>query len=587
MFLLNIIEIFQLHSRTLLFSSNIIAIWKMTNESKWKPEKVYPFLLNNLPVSICRPSIQSQGIYLCWTKLADSPISFLQEIYWNWKDSAEIPYEYLAMLERLLPCVYQRIFRLGIAAILGNQRVQQYFGWTNIPELTKNYLTVERQISTEIEKYLNPTKITTTKLRSKHKQIQKICQQVTHDVMSSKTYRKAWEQKFPEIVNAIVEFIHSKGARILPSLADDRLFIESIRIEDIHQHLEELKKIGIFTFIPEMEALRRSLTNKTSKLARNAISIQLCPAKKISVHEHPHKGVLLKHAQLLRDIIFYGENRQSNYQPGLVLFCCSDDLSQIPTDSLIKGLGCFRGLWTKVGTVPHAPCYDFPNGHRLVFSSNLFLTPHNNNNKLRIKGTLHNLQRFGSWESLPIWERQYITKEEYEKSLSENKQQGKGYSLQATDRSGIGIVMIRPYCKEKIGTQMKHLPWSRPSTPIQHSIDRMQIYDEMLKSNHSLFGQNNQIAPYLIYASDNGTDQTVYRLESVMALYYEMKLLNLDGVEKSGFPPKNSKYNPAELVNMTVRSVISGKVLSSGNGSQEAMKELMESVRNILKGKIS
>jgi hypothetical protein len=37
---------------------------------------------------------------------------------------------------------------------------------------------------------------------------------------------------------------------------------------------------------------------------------------------------------------------------------------------------------------------------------------------------------------------------------------------------------------------------------------------------------------------------------NVLPLYYEMAVLELGGIEKTGFPPpKNSKYNPAELVN--------------------------------------
>jgi hypothetical protein len=90
-----------------------------------------------------------------------------------------------------------------------------------------------------------------------------------------------------------------------------------------------------------------------------------------------------------------------------------------------------------------------------------------------------------------------------------------------------------------------------------------------------------QLAAHWIEYTDNGPDQAATHISVSLSMFLFMLYVDADCIEKYPSPPYLSKNNEAEMVNVSVKRELKGKIFSSGNGTSEDMDNTIINVMNL------
>lgn len=94
-------------------------------------------------------------------------------------------------------------------------------------------------------------------------------------------------------------------------------------------------------------------------------------------------------------------------------------------------------------------------------------------------------------------------------------------------------------------------------------------------------GDRSQISPHLILFSDNGPDEAAHSLTVALPLFMLFLKLNLDVLEKYQCTPGNSKENPVEMGNRTVKRPLKGRVIQCLTGTKEEYTDIIATVSQL------
>jgi len=262
---------------------------------------------------------------------------------------------------------------------------------------------------------------------------------------------------------------------------------------------------------------------------------------------------------------------------GHVVVLAIDDLEKMPLDQL-----AYNGKKAQAVENPTlAPTSNYSNGRKLIFTSILVLTLDTVANALREAGKRPKLKRHTSdAASLPLADAEnYVRAEDGSKKTVE---------ITRTDRSGIPVVTIKSWVKSSKG----HEAWSQTASGVQLDDDLLLLYQQLdadhektTKLHQLLFSARDhaKAVPWMIITSDGASDQSVQNLMTIIPLIELLQILDLDGLEKWNYCPNHSKFNPAEMLNRTVKGRFRGGVISSGDGSKEAMEKVKKRAATHLK----
>jgi hypothetical protein len=258
-----------------------------------------------------------------------------------------------------------------------------------------------------------------------------------------------------------------------------------------------------------------------------------------------------------------------------------DDLEKMPLNQL-----AYNGKQLTIsGQDRTAPTYNFTEDNRtrkLIFSTYLLLTTDTQANRDRKAEKKPPLQRIRTAVSeLPL------------RARMENSNSGDALqrvSIIETDRSGIPIVVIKNWAKDK----KEHTKFSQPSTALQHAEDLVQFAVDTTRrgapaAEYALLqkhlGKNGHVTPYLILATDGASEHSVRYLQNVLPLWEVLRILDLDGIEKLHFCPGHSKDNPDEMLNRTVKRSFKGRYVDAGEGDGELMEAAKRAAADALRSK--
>jgi hypothetical protein len=255
-----------------------------------------------------------------------------------------------------------------------------------------------------------------------------------------------------------------------------------------------------------------------------------------------------------------------------------DDLEKMPLNQL-----AYNGKQLTIsGQDRTAPTYNFAEDNqtrKLIFSTYLVLTTDTKANRDRKDEKKPPLERIRTAISeLPLRVRM-----EYADSSAVLQK----VSIIETDRSGIPVVVIKNWAKDK----KEHTKFSQPSTALQHAEDLVQFAVETTRRGATIsplqgqLGKAGHVTPYLILATDGASKHSVRYLQNVLPLWEVLRVLDLDGIEKIHFCPGHSKDNPDEMLNRTVKRSFKGRFVDAGDGDQEKMEAAKRAAADALLSK--
>jgi len=316
------------------------------------------------------------------------------------------------------------------------------------------------------------------------------------------------------------------------------------------------------------------MTNQFEATKRLLIAYQVLGA------EHEHRDLLRNLQQLYRDHFL-------SFAAGHVVLVCMDDMARLPLDQALPD----KKVVQSVDHPVLLPYEAYPAERYLVVSTFLILCKATRANLDRVEGRRKPLTRAPA-STLPVDVRRQM-------ALDGTAGQGSPVEVKVTDRSGFGVAVIKRYGKDKHGAQ---LPWSQPSNGVQHAEDIVQFIRGViptatqrhnprqrpvtqhrgLVSSLSSHSDPRKCVPYLVITSDGGSDETIRNPMTLIALWSTLEALDLDGIEKHHYCPYNSKSNPDEMLNRSVKLHIRGSYISAGSGSEEDMKKASATLKKKL-----
>jgi hypothetical protein len=287
-----------------------------------------------------------------------------------------------------------------------------------------------------------------------------------------------------------------------------------------------------------------------------------------------------QHLQVISDImanIRHYHVRQE--RTGHVAVLAIDDLEKMPLDQL-----AYNGKKVQATENPTlAPTSNYTNGRKLIFTSILVLTLDTIANALREQGKRPKLKRYtNDASSLPV-----AAAENYMRAENGGK---KTVEITSTDRTGIPVSIIKAWVKDSKG----HEQWSQPASGVQLDDDLLLLLRWLIEQDRNKITKLHQLllsaldrtkpVPWIIVTSDGASDQSVQNLMTIIPLVELFQILDLDGLEKWNYCPNHSKFNPAEMLNRTVKGRFRGGVIESHDGSKETMEKVKEVAAAHLKG---
>jgi hypothetical protein len=142
---------------------------------------------------------------------------------------------------------------------------------------------------------------------------------------------------------------------------------------------------------------------------------------------------------------------------------------------------------------------------------------------------------------------------------------------------------VKPWKKEK----GEHVSFSQPSSGAQHICDIFQVL-ELAKAgsdfNRDLvtnLANRSEYSTHMLLTSDNGPDESLTSLSVALPLFILFLRLDLDVLEKYQCTPGNSKMNPVEMAQRSVKRPLKGKMISCENGTEEEYNEVFDNVKQM------
>lgn len=546
-----------LQTKAFLSLQELKIYWKEItgSSSGFNSSHMIKYLHQLLPVEKWKSSNQ-KGVYLFHkgVELQKKIIELNQQNSFN-KDKMDFLMMFLSSQARI-------VSQFILLSHIGASQAQMAYNW-NVPQIISKMNSLFQQFGVDLSSYFENKH--TLIPDSQWKQIQKLGTTVYTRLPSKrKGGKKPWEILHPQAVAIISDHIQRIDTHIPPNLETLTHYASGITLSQLSQILQEEKAHNSIEFAPKITSLWRAFQGRRQ---RGNIPIRLLTTLKCQTKSHAHRSLLLKLHQLERDIMFF-DSQQPDYSPkGQII--AIDDLAMIELDNLIFN----QKQWSLKKRL--APSTDYEKGNRIIFSSHLFLTPHTKNNLLRRKKLLPPLPRFDT-DILPVWYRSHTEK------LKENG----SMFIDITDRSGFLCAVLKPYSKTVNSSgEKKHTHFSKPSSGAQHAFDLYQLLKSPPTSLRNLvFNSAETCLPYLVLTRDNGEDQNLQRIENVLPYWQMMLALDLDALKIASYSPGNSKDHPVEQGNRSLKRTLKGRIISSGDGTQQAFQSSMNSVKNFFRG---
>lgn len=117
--------------------------------------------------------------------------------------------------------------------------------------------------------------------------------------------------------------------------------------------------------------------------------------------------------------------------------------------------------------------------------------------------------------------------------------------IEDSDVAGHAMTGVSYYCK----LNKKHADFSVMTSQAKHVGIMLKLFEnakENPRAGPALFRSDGQFHPVGLLRSDNGADQSVKSIPTLLALWQLFKRADLDVLEKGGFCPGHSKMNPKQ-----------------------------------------